>query len=311
MSKSATTPRVTVSISTRNRLESLTRCVESVGLISDFVDEIIIVDDASDAPLEEPLRQSLGGSFPVKLRVIRQNENKGPCAARNAIVKAAESDFVLNLDDDAFILEAKGILEALKIMRQDDRVAVIALAQANQDGTSWPEFMQPAPVQYPCQVPAFTGYAYLFRRETYLSIGGYREEFFYMGEEKEYCLRLLNAGYSVIYLPDARVAHIADSSGRNHGRFIRLTVRNDCLSSLYNDPLLLMTATVPFRLYSYFKMRRGLEVKDPAGFGWIVKQLFSHLPEVWRARRPVKWSTIKRWRQLRRDWPRYQISEAE
>jgi Predicted glycosyltransferases len=311
MSESVTTPRITVSISTRNRLESLTRCVQSVTLISDFVDEIIIFDDASDAPLEEPLRQSLAANFPIKLRIIRGHENKGPSAARNEIARVAESDFVLNLDDDAFIIEARGILEALKIMRQDERVAVVALAQANHDGKSWPEFMQPAPVQYACQVPAFTGYAYLLRRETYLSIGGYREEFFYMGEEKECCLRLMDAGYKIIYLPDARVAHIADSSGRNHGRFIRLTVRNDCLSSLYNDPLLLMTVTVPFRLYSYFKMKRGLKVDDPAGFGWIVRQLFSYLPEVWRARRPVKWATIKRWRQLRREWPRYQASEAE
>jgi GT2 family glycosyltransferase len=302
---------LTISISTRNRLESLTRCVRSVKLISELVREIIIVDDASDVPLEQPLRENLGEDFPVKLRVIRQEENKGYIVARNEIVKAAASEFVLNLDDDAFVLEAEGIRQALEIMRRDERVAVVALAQASEEGKAWPDFMQPAPVHYPCLVPAFIGYAHVLRRETFLLLGGYREAFYYMGEEKEYCLRLLDAGYKVIYLPTAKAAHIADSVGRNNAKYLRYTVRNNCLGSLYNDPLLLMTVTVPFRLYSYFKMKRGLKVDDHAGFGWIVKQLFSYLPEVWRARRPVKWATIKRWRQLRREWPRYQAGEAE
>lgn len=299
---------ITVSISTRNRLGSLTRCVESIKLIAHLVHEIIVVDDASDEPLEKPLRENLGADFPVALRVVRWNENKGPSAARNEIVRIAESDFVLNLDDDAFVLKSEGIAEALNVIGQDEKVAIIALAQTNETGQSWPEFMQPAPVQYPCQSPTFTGYAYMVRRETYLSFGGYREQYFYMGEEKELSLRLLNAGYKIVFLPEASVAHIADSAGRNQARFLRLTVRNDCLTSMYNDPLLLMTANIPFRLYCYFKMKRGLEVRDSDGFGWIMKQLFSQLPSVWRERRPVKWSTIKRWRQLRREWPRYSVN---
>ena len=40
--------KLTVGITTRNRFNSLVRCVRSLNIISDFVHEIIIVDDCSD-----------------------------------------------------------------------------------------------------------------------------------------------------------------------------------------------------------------------------------------------------------------------
>ncbi len=299
--------RLTVGISTRNRFETLARCVRSIALISDSVDEIVIIDDASDSPVEIPLRQLLGEHFPVKIRVLRHDKNTGPAIARNLICKTATSEFVLNLDDDAFVLDTGGVQRAAEVMMQDDRVAVIAFAQANADGMLWADYIQPAPVKYPCWVPTFTGYGYMVRRETYLSLGGFRDEYFYMGEEKELCLRLLDAGHKVVYLPESRVGHMAVSAERDQGRFVGLTVRNGCWTSFYDEPFLMMFATVPFRLLGYFRMNRGLKSRDVYGFRWVLKELYESFPRVWRERRPVKWSTIRQWRRLRKDWPRYQV----
>lgn len=296
---------LSVCISSRNRLESLTRCLRSLMLISEFVREVLVVDDCSDVPLEEPLRRNLGEDFSLNLHVIRQEENTGPCAARNIIFKCARSNFILTLDDDTVLLTPQSVERALSLILRDHRVAAVAFAQTDEQGRPWPKPRQPAPVEYPCYVASFVGYACLLRRDVFLSVGGYRSRFHYYGEEKEYCLRLLDAGYQVVYLPDARVAHLEDPAGRNLQRILRLTVRNNCLSALYNEPWPLMLVSIPVRLLLYPKLKWAQRVKDMGGLGWILKQLCSMLPLVWRERRPLKWSTFKRWRGLNQFWPPY------
>ena len=302
---------LTISISTRNRPESLVRCLRSLVLIADLVQEIIVVDDCSEIPLEEPLRQSLGADFPLTLRVIRQETNSGYIVARNIIVQFAATDFVLNLDDDAFIIEPDAIRRALDVIRNDERVAVVAFAQAEEDGNPWPNTMQPSPMTYACYIPSFIGFAHILRRDIFLSLGGYRSSFYFYGEEKEYCLRLLDAGYDVVYLPSALVAHVPDPAGRNAQKYLRYTVRNNCLGAIYNEPLMMMLPSVAARLLLYFRMKRGWKIHDPGGFMWIVKQVLSLLPAAWRERRSLKWATFRQWRKLRRSWPPYTTPNQE
>jgi len=309
MGNKTTDAPLTISISTRNRLESLVRCLRSLVLISDLAREIIIVDDCSDTPLEEPLRQSLGADFPLTLRVIRQEVNSGYIVARNTIVESAATDFILNLDDDAFILEPDAIRLALSLIRNDDRVAVVAFAQADEGGNSWPNSMQPSPVTYACYIPSFIGFAHILRRDIFLALGGYRSSFYFYGEEKEYCLRLLDRGYNVVYIPSALVAHVPDPAGRNAQKYLRYTVRNNCLGAIYNEPLAMMLPSVAARLFLYFRMKRGWRIHDPGGFAWIVKQVLSLLPAAWRDRRSLKWATFRQWRKLRQSWPPYAASE--
>jgi GT2 family glycosyltransferase len=129
-------------------------------------------------------------------------------------------------------------------------------------------------------------------------------------QEKDYCLRLLDAGYRVVYVPDARVAHVPDRSGRSAPRYLRYVIRNDCLSALYNEPLPLPLATVPLRLMRYAAMRRHGRVNDPGGLAWILRELARALPAAWRNRRPVAWRTFMRWRKLRASPPPFPVPIA-
>jgi len=214
-------------------------------------------------------------------------------------VRLASSDVVLLLDDDACLLDGSAVARAVRLIRRDPTVAAVAFAQANADGAPWPETMQPARAPYPCVVPAYIGFAHLVRRDVFLRLRGYRRTFFYHGEEKEYCLRLLDAGYRVVYLPDARVAHLPDPSGRSARDYIRYVIRNDCLTALYNDPWWRLVWTLPGRLVLYFRMRHGLRVTDPGGFVWVIRELVRLLPSVVPDRRPLDARTFRRWRELR------------
>ena len=284
---------------------SLVRCIQSIKFISELAHEVIVIDDCSDVPVEEPLRRSFCNGFPARLSVVRQERNYGPIVARNTIAQLATRELILSLDDDAVLFESEGVKLAVEIMRRDKRVGAVAFAQADAMGKSWPEFMQPCPMKYPCYVAAFIGFATVLRRDIFLSLGGYRSRFHYYGEEKEYSLRLLDAGYHVVYLPDALVAHLPDPSGRSMQRYLRHVIRNDCLGAIYNEPFPMMMLSIAVRLYRYFRMKRNSQVEDPGGFAWIINGLLSSLPEVWRERRPLRWATFRRWRNIKKSWPPY------
>jgi len=220
-------------------------------------------------------------------------------------MRAAKSEYVLSLDDDAFLLDGRSVRRALDALRADESLAAVAFAQANADGTPWPASMQPGRATEVSQVAAFIGFAALIRRDLFVQLGGYPERFGFYGEEKDYCIRALDAGHGVVYLPDAPVAHVPDPSGRSMSRYLRHVIRNDCLFSLYNEPFPMMLATLPVRLQRYFPMLRAHGISDAGGFRWIVRELVASLPQTWKRRRPVRWRTVREWRRLTRHPPAY------
>jgi hypothetical protein len=132
-----------------------------------------------------------------------------------------------------------------------------------------------------------------------LALSGYRESFQYQGEERDFCLRLLDAGYATVYLPDALVAHVIHRGSRDSRRYLRLVSRNDCLNTLYNDPLVRVVWMLPARYARYFQMRRGWKIRDPWGGWWLARDLIGRAREIRTLRRPVSKRTLARWRELR------------
>jgi hypothetical protein len=256
------------------------------------------VDDGSDPPvrvadLEVP------SAVREKLTVIRQ-EGEGYIVGRNATVRRAANPFVLLLDDDASLIDAAALRDAQAVLLGNHRVAAVAFAQAERDGRPWPEGMQPSTAAVPSFVPSFIGFAHLLRRDTFVSLGGYRESFHYYGEEKDYCLRAFAAGYRVAYLPAARVIHTPDPAGRSTTKYLRYVIRNDCLFGLYNEPFLDGLAGVPIRLARFFAMQPPGS-HDPGGMLWILRGIVRALPDVVRHRTPVSRRTLRAWRAMRHE----------
>jgi GT2 family glycosyltransferase len=295
---------VTVGIVTRNRPDALRECLASLACLGDLLASVILIDDTSDVPIDGAWRD-LPPVVLRKLLVMRQARREGPIVARNRIMQSAQTDFVLLMDDDAWLLDGASVRNGIALLAEEPHVGAVACAMANVDGSPWPASMQPAPVDYPCYVPAFIGFANLLRRDVFLRLGGYRESFHYYGEEKEYCLRQLDAGFDVVYTPSARVVHAPHPAGRSHSKYVRYVIRNDCLGALYNEPLPMPLVSVPVRLVRYLTMRRHANLHDLGGLLWIVGELVKLLPNVVRHRQPVRWATLRRWRQLRREWPAY------
>ena len=284
---------LTVGITTRHRPEALLAGLRSMTVLRHLDPEILVFDDASSPPAAEQVRQ-----VDARVRVIRDDSAPGNIVGRNRLVREARSEFVLLLDDDARVLTAAAIDAALDVMRADPRVGAVAFAQAEADGRPWPIQMQPTRARQPAIIPAFIGFAHLVRRSVFLDLSGYRESFVFYGEEKEFCIRLLHAGFNTVYLPDALVAHVVHQGNRDRRRYLRFVSRNDCLNTIYNDPIERLCWMLPARFALYFRMRRRWKTADPGGGLWLFREVVRQFPAAWRARRPVSRATLRRWRTL-------------
>jgi GT2 family glycosyltransferase len=288
---------ITIGVTTRNRPEALEVCLRSLAFVSHLLPEVLVFDDASSVPVRD---QVTGWNLPLVVRVLRDDRAPGYIAGRNRLVREAAAPLVLLMDDDAALMDSEAVGHGVDVLLADPRVAAVAFAQCDRHGARWDEAMQPAPGRAACYVPSFIGFAHLVRRETFVAIGGYRESFEFYGEEKDYCRRLIDAGFRTVYLPDALVMHEPDQAGRSKQRYLRYVTRNDCLNALYNDPVRRLVWILPARLGMYFRMRRAWNVDDPWGWAWILRELVRNAGSVLRDRKPVSRQTVRVWKQLRR-----------
>lgn len=91
---------VTVVIPFFNSSDTIERALRSVAAQTVAVDEVIIVDDDSETEQRESLATAAGRDHPMPVRVVRQETNQGPAAARNTGWEAARSAWIAFLDSD-------------------------------------------------------------------------------------------------------------------------------------------------------------------------------------------------------------------
>ena len=314
MTPDARPPRLTVAITTRNRPDVLIEGLRSLRLLDPMALEILVVDDASEVPIEPAVRAALGPDFPWPVRILRHAVNTGYIPARNELAREAAAPLIMSLDDDARLIDAEGVTRAVAVLDADPEVGAVAFTQLKTDGTPYVAGGQPSAADYDCVIPSYMGYAHVVRKDLFLRLGGYRELFWYYGEEIEFCKRLLASGSKVVHLPGSRVIHDHSPVGRNELSRMRYGCRNACLDAMYNEPLPRLLLSVPARLARYAQKRGGIcryyQLDDRGGLRWIAGQLLSNARDVWRERRSLGGATYRRWAQLRQSPPPYTMPAA-
>lgn len=204
---------ISVLVATRNRPGLLRRCIESV-LRQDFSDfEILVFDDQSEpGPVQAFLQPPVSDS---RVRFQASDRNVGVVAARNHLMNWATGSILVILDDDAFLADAVSLSRIHDAMRSDQRVGIVAtkiideragrvrlLVPFNRRSRS----TDPSIVDRQQLVASFMGGFHAIRREAFESCGGYDPQLVYGEEELDLAYRIIQAGYGVLYVPDA-VAH--------------------------------------------------------------------------------------------------------
>jgi len=171
--------------------------------------EIIIIDNASDQPIDAPSKLSNG----LPVRTIRLESNEG-AAARNLGVKAAKGEWIIMLDDDSHPLDVE-FMNAL-CEAEDDIAAIgadIVLPSGERESGGLPE--------------VFVGCGVAIRRDAYLAVGGYDGSFGYYAEEYDLCAKLILNGWRIVHDQRFRMRHEKVTAGRDMNLILQRLVRNN------------------------------------------------------------------------------------
>ncbi|MBD2079179.1 glycosyltransferase [Leptolyngbya sp. FACHB-17] len=306
----STSPALSVCVASRNRPDDVIRCLNSLTLLQHVEFEILLIDDASEAPIGDRVLPAIDPILVDRLQVFRHENNKGIPATRNELAERAKAPYLLYLDDDAQLLSAESVDNALTVLKISPEVGAVALSQSDETGKLLPG--QPLAIEYRCYAPTFVGYGSLLRRDLFLELGGYREMFAAYYEEPEFCKRMLDRGFYVVYLPDACVIHYKSPIGRNNLVALRNNCRNKCFAAIYNEPSAMMVFSIPLRIllyvYKHWAYCRQHKIKSEFGASWIVREIQQNLPALWRDRRALKWSTYYKWHKIKQA-PAYQPAD--
>jgi GT2 family glycosyltransferase len=211
--------RISVIVVNWNRRDLLRACLLSLTRQTFPAFEIIVVDNGST----DGSAEMIDLDFP-EVRVIRNSENRGFCAANNQGFAAAHGELIALLNNDAeaepswlaalvrvFSDGAEIGMAASKILvygdpTRIDKVGHLMYPDGQNRGRGTGETDCG---QYDSQQETLwpDGCAAIYRKEMLRQIGGFDEDFFAYGDDAELGLRARIAGWRCIYVPDAVVRH--------------------------------------------------------------------------------------------------------
>ena len=220
-------PSVSVVILNWNGLSYLRRFLPSVCSSTYANLRIIVGDNAST----DGSVAFVEANYP-QVEVILNDNNYGFAGGYNKVLQAVNSDYFILLNSDVEV-NSKWIEPVIELMESDKRIAaaqpkILSYANKEQfeyagaaggliDMFGYPfcrgrifDSVEPDRGQYDEISEVFwaSGAALFIRREQWIEIGGFDEDFFAHMEEIDLCWRLKNRGYKVMYCPGSKVFHV-------------------------------------------------------------------------------------------------------
>lgn len=282
-------PVATLTIPTRNRCDILRENLRA-ALRQTVPVEVIVLDDGSTDATPEMMHTE----YP-QVRYERLAGPNGPCALRNLGAGLASAPILFPLDDDSVMVSPETVEHTLAEF-DHPRVGAVAIPFVNVRQDQRVQSRAPdRETIYVC--PAFLGASYAIRRDVFLAVGGYREKIFYMTEEHDLCLRLLDRGY-VVRLGTTDPIHHHASPIRDAWRARMLERRNNISHAIWQVPFPHFLYHLPGTIFSglAFGLRHGCLSPTLAGYSQAIKQI----PVSWRERSPVRSRTYLLMRRLNR-----------
>jgi len=222
-------PRVSIVVAVHNAPAELRRCIAALSRNTTWPSELLLIDDASsDAEIQEILTQTSEFSG---VRVLRNVVNLGFTATVNRALRATRADIVL-LNSDTEV-GPRWLERLVDTAQSQPGVATVTAVSDNAGAFSVPTVGQPNPlplaldlasaarlvaqhVPLTVQAPTGSGFCLYITRAAIDAVGTFDEQTFPFGygEENDFCMRALRAGWT--HLVDGRtlVHHVSNASFR-------------------------------------------------------------------------------------------------
>ncbi len=220
-----------------NAKKFVDECLESLRAFGSKPNvEIFVVDNASTDGTPELVRNS----YP-EVKLIENPDNVGFARANNIAIRQSTGRFVALINSDVRVLD--GCLEKMvSFMESHPKVGVSGPRMIGPSGVSARSYMS-APTLWRCfcralaldvafpnstvlgsytmpyfkrdqtaDVDILNGWFWMTRREALDQVGLLDETFFMYGEDIDWCKRFRDAGWGVVYFPEAESIHYGGAS---------------------------------------------------------------------------------------------------
>lgn len=226
-----TTPDVSIITVSWNVRDLLRACLHSIAATGgELGQEMIVVDGGSEDGSPDMVAQE----FP-DVRLLRLEENVGFPKGNNLGMAGSRGRNLLLLNPDTEVTEGAVATMAAYLDQHAD-VGVVGPTLLNPDGTlqssrrrfptlatafvesTWLQrftsrrildryYMREAGEEVSVDVDWLVGACLMVRRQVWQQVGGMDEAYFMYSEELDWCRRIKDAGWRVVYLPAARIIH--------------------------------------------------------------------------------------------------------
>jgi len=220
----AVVTKITIAISTLDRPDSLSRCLDAVWSGDVLPAEVIIVDQSRNETTRSMIEKRQSTNVPI---IYVRQEPRGLAASQNAAVRRASSPIVAITDDDC-VPERKWLANIHKTFASANDLAAVTgriLPLGPEGGKLYPVSSRTGTVraEFSRKVSPWvvgSGNNFAIKRDWFLKIGGCDERLGpgspgKGGVDMDLFYRLLRAGARIRYEPESLVYHERqDKAGR-------------------------------------------------------------------------------------------------
>jgi len=226
-------PKVSIVIPTKDKYEFVSRCLYSLVENTSYPDyEIVIVDNGSGDSRVFKLYEKV--SEKVSLKLLRRSGEFNFSRLVNEGVRHSEGDIICLLNNDIEIIEETWLEEMVRLsLRREVGVVGAKLlypdGRIQHGGVILGIWFGPnhAFKGYPSDAPGYmnrlitvqnylavTAACMLFRRDVFEEVGGFDERLAVNFNDTDFCLRVHERGYRILWTPRARLVHVESGSRR-------------------------------------------------------------------------------------------------
>jgi len=220
-----------------NSVSAIFVTYNSESIISDSVEKIIEIDEISkcyivDNGSSDKTIEIIQNIKSDKIELIKNNDNLGFGVANNIALEKVKTPYALCINPDA-ILEKKSLKNLISKFSMYSNAAVISPILTYEDGTIQESYKRNVfdreKNKYKFIIPDgdicadfLSGAVLLFEMEKLNKVGFFDPNIFLFYEDDDLCLRIKEAGYSLILSTSSKAIHLFGKSSpdtANHRKF--------------------------------------------------------------------------------------------
>lgn len=224
---------ISIIIVSFNTKELLNECLNSAkNAIHDLKAEIFVVDNHSQDGTQEMVKKN----YP-EVKLIANHQNLGFAKANNQALKIAQGSYLLILNPDTKLAQDT-LVKMTDFMKKNPEVAVSTCRVELESGqldrdcrrhfpTPWRAFCHFTglekffagskifdqyyygylPSDRKHQIESCAGAFMMVRKSAITKVGLFDEDFFFYGEDLDWCWRFKEAGFRIVYTPITKIIH--------------------------------------------------------------------------------------------------------